>query len=947
MNRIAFCVLTLLLAFCRSLSLFAQASVSESQQVITTYPFSDPTPVAQLAPQQNRPSYPYFRWDAYTTRPIQKTWKVVTLENPYISLSVLPEAGGKIWGAVEKSSGNEFIYTNKVMKFRDIAMRGAWTSGGIEFNFGILGHVPTTATPVDYTTKILPDGSISCYVASYELITGAWWMVEINLPKDKAYFTTSVTWYNASNNLCSCYQWMNAAYSVRGDAEFVYPGNASISHSGKWDSYPVTKEGKNIAWYKNIDFGNSMSVHVLGNYSHFYGIYWHDRDFGSAHMAEHADKLGMKYFIWSTARSGAIWEDLLTDSDGQYIEQQSGRMFCQPDEYCSTTPFQHTALQPAQTDTWTEYWFPIKDIGGLKETSTLGALNVTRDADGSVHLLFCPLQKVNTELRVFSNDTLLTTIPLRADVLEKWETTLQFASVAKEGSLRVTTADGQFSYSELASDNLTDRPLEQPADIDHGSVYEQYSQGTNWLYQKRFPEAEECLKKALNGDKYCLPALTALATVYNEQGRFAEALQLSRTALAVNTYDGPANYQYAIASLALGHILHAKDGFAMASRRDLNLRSAAYMHLSNIALREDNRVKAKEYAVSALQTSPLNFDAQLRLATISRLEGDIQTSKKLIEDMLKRVPLYHPARFEAAKAGMITIDDFKHGIVCEMPDEVYIKMSDDYCAAGLYDDALQLLGMADSPLALYHKAYVSHLTGNEDEAVVMLRKAQQQSPAYVFPHRLTSLKVIRMAETLAPAWQNNYYEGLLLLGLQQKEKALECLMKCEDADYAPLFLTRATLQTGDEKLRSLLRSENLERSWRVGRALIDYYITEKNNKQAVSCGKKYHKIYPDNYYISVLYANALCRNGQYLESIRLLEKTTVLPYEGATEGHDVYRDAYLGLARKYLKQGKKKEALDAVGKARQWPENLGVGKPYDNLIDYSKEDALEKEIMQQ
>lgn len=39
------------------------------------------------------------------------------------------------------------------MKFRDIAMRGPWTSGGIEFNFGIIGHAPTTSTPVDYLTK--------------------------------------------------------------------------------------------------------------------------------------------------------------------------------------------------------------------------------------------------------------------------------------------------------------------------------------------------------------------------------------------------------------------------------------------------------------------------------------------------------------------------------------------------------------------------------------------------------------------------------------------------------------------------------------------------------------------------------------------------------------------------------------------------------------------------
>ena len=41
--------------------------------------------------------------------------------------------------AVEKATGQPFIYGNSVVKFRDIAMRGPWTSGGIEANYGIIG----------------------------------------------------------------------------------------------------------------------------------------------------------------------------------------------------------------------------------------------------------------------------------------------------------------------------------------------------------------------------------------------------------------------------------------------------------------------------------------------------------------------------------------------------------------------------------------------------------------------------------------------------------------------------------------------------------------------------------------------------------------------------------------------------------------------------------------
>ena len=72
------------------------------------------------------------------------------------------------------------------MKFREIAMRGPWTSGGIEFNFGDIGHTPTTSTSVDYLTRTNPDGSVSCIVGALDLPSRTEWRVEIRLPRDKA-----------------------------------------------------------------------------------------------------------------------------------------------------------------------------------------------------------------------------------------------------------------------------------------------------------------------------------------------------------------------------------------------------------------------------------------------------------------------------------------------------------------------------------------------------------------------------------------------------------------------------------------------------------------------------------------------------------------------------------------------------------------------------------------
>ena len=150
-----------------------KATLTEGKTSMLTYDFSDPNPVAN----PNQTQYPYFRFDGYESVGKNKEWKTVVMENDWVSVTVFPEIGGKVWGAIDKTRGLEFVYYNNVVKFRDIAMRGAWTSGGIEFNFGIIGHIPTTATPVDYMTRENEDGSVSCIIASFELLTRTWWTV--------------------------------------------------------------------------------------------------------------------------------------------------------------------------------------------------------------------------------------------------------------------------------------------------------------------------------------------------------------------------------------------------------------------------------------------------------------------------------------------------------------------------------------------------------------------------------------------------------------------------------------------------------------------------------------------------------------------------------------------------------------------------------------------------
>lgn len=92
------------------------ATVTITRQKIKTYPFSDPDPVPALAHQKAKNPdatiYPYTRFEGFSKEAVEREWTVVRLENPYLVVEILPEVGGKIWGAREKSTGREFIYTN-------------------------------------------------------------------------------------------------------------------------------------------------------------------------------------------------------------------------------------------------------------------------------------------------------------------------------------------------------------------------------------------------------------------------------------------------------------------------------------------------------------------------------------------------------------------------------------------------------------------------------------------------------------------------------------------------------------------------------------------------------------------------------------------------------------------------------------------------------------------
>ncbi len=893
------------------------ATAREYRQTFLTYPYSDPDPVPPSAR-----IYPYFRYDGFTDAPSPREWQVVELSNDYLRVLILPEIGGKIWAAIDKSTGKPFIYYNRVVKFRDVSLRGPWTSGGIEANYGIMGHTANCFSPVDYLVRQEPDGAAACVIGGLDLLTRTPWRLEITLPAGKAFFTTRSFWHNASGLDQSCYSWMNVGIKAEGNLQFVNPGTHYLGHDGRASTWPVNRgNGRDVSWYERNDFGSSKSYHVIGRLSEFFGGYWHDEDFGMAHAAPHEEKPGKKIWIWGLSRQGMIWEKLLTDADGQYVEVQSGRLFNQAAPESSRTPFKHRAFAPYATDVWTEHWFPVKGIGGFVSASPYGAMNVTA-ANDRLTVRLSPVQALRDRLEVYDGDRLLDAREVDLRPMRPLEVSVPLASSPR--ALRVLLGGDKLRY-EAGDGDVLSRPLEAPAGFDWSSAYGLYVKGTEHARQRDRAGAESALRECLKKDPHFLPALSEMAALANGRADHAAARDFARRALAVDAYDARANYQFGVASAALGRIADAHDAFGVAAQ-SAECRGAALTRLALLFLRERRLDRALACSRGALDENRRNLDALQVQACVHRLRGKPAPA---LEEILALDPLSAFARFEKSHGGLAAL------IRNELPHETYLELAAWYRNAGLDEDAVRVLELAP-PTAeiLYWLACL-----RKDPA--LLARAEAASPALVFPFRAEAIPVFEWALQKGKAWPAAYYLALIRWNHGETSKALDLLASCGDEPmFAPFYALRARLD-GKNAPRDLQRAAELDPDqWRYGILLVEDHLRRNLKERALAVAADYARRFPAIGEVALLHVKMLMLNGRQAEAADLLSSLHILPCEGSIEARAMHREANLRVAVDRMKAGKWDQALQRVEAAREWPERLGAGRPYAEDCDDFLEDWL-------
>src|SRR5690606_32225128 len=67
--------------------------------------------------------------------PRPRAWQAVHLENDWLRVVVLPELGGRIHVARERSTGHDLFWANPVVKPALVGLAGPWVAGGVELNW--------------------------------------------------------------------------------------------------------------------------------------------------------------------------------------------------------------------------------------------------------------------------------------------------------------------------------------------------------------------------------------------------------------------------------------------------------------------------------------------------------------------------------------------------------------------------------------------------------------------------------------------------------------------------------------------------------------------------------------------------------------------------------------------------------------------------------------------
>ncbi len=534
-----------------------------------------------------------------------RAWTAVHLENEYLRLMVLPEIGGRIHVAMDRTNGYDFFYRQNVIKPALVGLLGPWISGGVEFNWP-QHHRPSTFMPADWAIEELPDGGRTVWCSEHEPMGRMKGMHGVTLRPGTAAIELRVRLFNRTPDVRTFLWWANVAARVHDRYQSFFPPDVVYvaDHAKRaMSTFPVSRgkyygidyserrpEDADLSWYRNIPVPTSYMA--MGTSREFFGGYDHAADAGFVHWADHRISPGKKQWTWGNADFGYAWDRELTDADGPYVELMAG-------VYTDNQP-DFSFLAPYETKTFSQYWYPIQRIGPAHEANLDAAVSlnvrdgrarigvaVTAPRPGALVRLTAGEQVLLEEQADLGPGT-----PLVADGIEVP------AGVSGTG-LRVSVSAGgqeliayQPPHVEAAEPPPPATEPQLPAGI--SSVEELYLTGLHLeQYRHATRRPEDYWREALRrepGDARCN---AAMGWWHLRRGEFETAVRHFRTAIATltrlnpNPYDGDPLYGLGLALSYAGELDEADEAFGKAGWNEAWRNPARYARAQLAARRGD------------------------------------------------------------------------------------------------------------------------------------------------------------------------------------------------------------------------------------------------------------------------------------------------------------------------------------------------------------------------
>ena len=954
----------------------SRVSVREEFLEIPTYPIGPEDRNPPIHRDPRRWIYPYAMQDFMLSVKTVRRYRALILENEYIKVVVLPELGGRIYQVVDKTTGEEFFYCNHVVKPARIGLRGAWISGGVEFNFPN-GHTVTTVSPVQYQVRKLPDGGASITVGDQEYVSRMSWSVTLTLKPGRAYIEEHVKISNPTPLPHRYWFWSNSAVHATPGLRFISPARKALTSLGIIP-YPKFR-GVDYSWYKA--WRRSSDTFSLEADEDFFGWYLHDKDRGGVHIASRYEAEGKKMFTWGTDDAGMIWVDHLTESDGQYCEIQSGRF---------QTQMEYEFMEPHQVEEWVEYWYPIHGTDGFVYANLDAAVNL-KVSRSKVEVAIYPTGKFEgSRLRV------------EVEGLNAWEWRLNLKpgepvtktiQTGHEDSLlesrrvmvTLTSGDGSIilSYTkEPETEKATDEAIKPRVKPEkRGTAEELYFKGLYMAKRGYEDDAIRFFDEALRMDPDHSQARIDRAVILIKRGLYGEAADELRKAIRrilaaehersfisrLNRYPtlDRAYYYLGLAYRLMGRLDEAEE-YLRRLTVSRGYASLGFYLLGEAALLRGKPREALKMFMEAARRDPYDVKAKVLMAASLRRLGRLRSAKRLITEVLRNDPLNLMANFELmlvyeglgldAEAGEARsrVENLLYRPRNPIfMDEVtppyyslghYFELAVQYEEAGLYDEAVKALEMGlDKPvkytLMVYHLAYCLDMLGRREEAEAAFMEASRMSLDYVFPYHLESVKVLRRAMKVNPKDSNAMYLlGLLLYAKGRRDEAVklweDSLSLKPDNPLTHRNLGLAYWRHMGNPRRAINHyREALRLDPYNSRLYVEFdRLCEENFPDLAEERVKVIESAPssvmrDDYVVERL-VRAYMATGRYGDAYKLLTSRKFYPWEGATETRKLYRDVCIKLGLEALESGRPRDAVKFFKDSLEFPRNIGVGRPY-------------------